>query len=297
MRPGSKLTSEMKKPPQSHNKTRMTSSVLTQFSSRRINVRKSNIHGRGVFALQPLRTGELICEYKGEHITSDEALLRHPRDPSQPNHTFFFDLGDGTVIDGSVGGNSARWINHSCKPNCEAKYQRGRIFIRTTRPIDAGEELAIDYALVVKERATQQLRQQYACHCGSLNCRGTMLDERRMRTANPLRTSRKSMDLRNPTAPLPVTQAIIRIFERPGPDSLVISWREAGRCCYSEQRWELTKASEAGTCALSGRAYSSGDRVFRPVGYPAPTNQHARIARKSIDEVASTIDSTAGEVI
>ncbi|WP_120296894.1 SET domain-containing protein [Paraburkholderia sp. BL23I1N1] len=151
--------------------------------SRRIAVRRSTVHGRGVFATRELAPGELVCEYLGERIPWDEALRRHPRDPAHPDHTFYFDLGDGTVIDGAVGGNSARWINHACRPNCEAEDHNGRIFILTVQPIRAGEELSIDYALFVEGRHTRELRQRYACHCGSPECRRTMLAERRRRSA------------------------------------------------------------------------------------------------------------------
>ncbi|MGF6368991.1 SET domain-containing protein [Paraburkholderia sp. RAU6.4a] len=145
---------------------------------RRITVRRSPVHGRGVFAACALVAGELVCEYLGERISWDEAVLRHPRDPAQPDHTFYFDVGNGTVVDGAIGGNSARWINHACRPNCEAEDRDGRIFIRTVSPVPAGEELSIDYALFVEGRHTRLLREQYACHCGAPDCRGTMLARR-----------------------------------------------------------------------------------------------------------------------
>jgi uncharacterized protein len=144
----------------------------------RIIVRRSPVHGRGVFATRALVAGELVCEYLGERISWDEAVLRHPRDPAQPDHTFYFDVGNGIVIDGATDGNSARWINHACCPNCEAEDRDGRIFIRTVNPIPAGEELCIDYALFVEGRHTRQLRERYACHCGAPDCRGTMLAKR-----------------------------------------------------------------------------------------------------------------------
>lgn len=88
---------------------------------KKIEVRQSTIHGRGVFALCALKKGEKIIEYKGERIDWEEAERRHPHDPTQPNHTFYFSLEDGLVIDGRVKGNAAKWINHACKPNCEAR--------------------------------------------------------------------------------------------------------------------------------------------------------------------------------
>lgn len=76
------------------------------------------VHGRGVFALQDIAAGEVLVEYTGEIISWQEAQDRHPHDPSQPNHTFYFHVDEDRVIDANYGGNSARWINHSCDPNC-----------------------------------------------------------------------------------------------------------------------------------------------------------------------------------
>lgn len=67
--------------------------------SARIEVRASGVHGRGVYAVEPLKAGEKLIEYKGERIDWDEALRRHPHDPSQPDHTFYFHLETGGVID------------------------------------------------------------------------------------------------------------------------------------------------------------------------------------------------------
>jgi len=146
---------------------------------RRVQVRRSGVHGRGVFAEVALRQGEIILEYAGEVIDWDEALRRHPRDPADPNHTFYFHLEDGRVIDGGVRGNSARWINHACDPNCESEEQSGRIVIRALRDIAAGEELSFDYRLVIDGRHTAKLKKAYACRCGSPACRGTMLGPKR----------------------------------------------------------------------------------------------------------------------
>jgi SET domain-containing protein len=142
---------------------------------KRIQVRRSGVHGKGVFALVPIGKGEVLVEYKGEVITWPEALERHPHDPAQPDHTFYFHLDDGHVIDGKHGGNSSRWINHSCAPNCEAEDDNGRIFIKALRKIRAGEELFFDYQLIIDERYTAKLKARYACWCGAKTCRGTML--------------------------------------------------------------------------------------------------------------------------
>ncbi|CAH0442730.1 SET domain-containing protein [Ralstonia pseudosolanacearum] len=141
----------------------------------RIAVRESGVHGRGVYAVAAIAKGKKIIEYKGEHIAWKEALRRHPHDPDDPNHTFYFSLEDGSVIDAKYGGNRARWINHACKPNCEAREKDGRVFIHALRDIDAGEELFYDYGLVIEGRQTKALKAQFACHCGAKKCRGTML--------------------------------------------------------------------------------------------------------------------------
>ena len=142
---------------------------------RRIQVRRSGVHGKGVFALQRIPKGETIIEYKGEVITWREALKRHPHDPEQPNHTFYFHIDDGHVIDGRLTGNSARWINHSCDPNCEADEIDGRVFVKALRTLKPGEELFYDYALMIEARLTAKLKKEFECRCGSRKCRGTML--------------------------------------------------------------------------------------------------------------------------
>ncbi len=142
---------------------------------RRVQVKRSTVHGRGVFAMVEMAAGELILEYTGEIIDWPEALRRHPHDPSDPNHTFYFSLEDGRVIDANHGGNSSRWINHACEPNCIADETDGRVFIRALLPLNPGDELFYDYGLVLDERITPKLKKQYACRCGAPSCRGTML--------------------------------------------------------------------------------------------------------------------------
>ena len=148
-------------------------------SGRRTQVRDSGVHGKGVYAIRPLHQGDTVLEYRGEIITWQEALDRHPHDPSQPNHTFYFHLDDGHVIDGKYQGNSAKWINHSCAPNLEAEQDGNRVFLKALRDIAPGEELFFDYGLVIDSRITPSLKKDYACWCGSPDCRGTMLAIRR----------------------------------------------------------------------------------------------------------------------
>jgi SET domain-containing protein len=146
---------------------------------RRIQTRRSGVHGNGVFAVQDIAEGEVLVEYTGQIITWQEAQDRHPHDPLQPNHTFYFHVNADRVIDAKFGGNSSRWINHSCAPNCYADERDGRIFITALRNIKAGEELNYDYGLIIEERYTPKLKAEYPCWCGSPNCRGTLLAPKR----------------------------------------------------------------------------------------------------------------------
>ncbi|MDP3617020.1 MAG: SET domain-containing protein-lysine N-methyltransferase [Rhodoferax sp.] len=153
----------------------------TPASRRRIQTRRSGVHGKGVFALQDIAEGETLIEYVGQIISWSEAQGRHPHNPTDPNHTFYFHLNETHVIDALVGGNSSRWINHACAPNCEADQQNGRIFIKALRNIRTGEELSYDYGLIIDQRHTPKLKAQYPCWCGSKSCRGTLLASKRKR--------------------------------------------------------------------------------------------------------------------
>jgi uncharacterized protein len=137
--------------------------------------RKSGVHGKGMFAVAPVAEGQHLIEYIGQRINWKEALRRHPHDPLQPNHTFYFSLEGGDCLDANVGGNDSRWINHSCAPNCEADEIHGRVFIKALRNIAKGEELFYNYGLVIDEKYTKKLKADYACWCGAPKCRGTML--------------------------------------------------------------------------------------------------------------------------
>jgi SET domain-containing protein len=161
-------------------------------SGKRIQVRRSGVHGKGVFALQDLAEGETLIEYVGEIISWDEAQDRHPHDPNDPNHTFYFHVNEDRVIDALHGGNSSRWINHSCDPNCEADEENDRIFIKALRNIKAGEELNYDYGLIIDEPYTKKLKAEYPCWCGSKNCRGTLLSPKERKDTPKIPSQKKA---------------------------------------------------------------------------------------------------------
>ena len=136
-----------------------------------IEVRESGVHGHGVYAMQAIPKGTRIIEYTGQRVSWEAA----PNDENDP-HTFNFGLENGQVINPEVGGNDARWINHSCDPNCETNEEDDRIFVYALRSIRPGEELFYDYKIVPAERRTKKLEKDFACLCGSAKCRGTMLE-------------------------------------------------------------------------------------------------------------------------
>ncbi|SIT43967.1 Nuclear protein SET (fragment) [Paraburkholderia piptadeniae] len=146
-------------------------------------VQPSSVHGQGVFANQNIVRAELISEYKGARVSWQDVLQGASSYGKTPGHTFLFDTGDGTVIDGASGGSTVRWMNHSCEPNCKAYISDGRVFIYTLRDIKRSEELTIDYGLVIEGPLTDEVRDLYRCHCGSPNCRGTMLLTERFQAA------------------------------------------------------------------------------------------------------------------
>jgi SET domain-containing protein len=138
-------------------------------------VRRSAIHGTGVFATRPIRAGTRIVEYRGERVSHAQADRRYAdRDPAD-NHTFLFTLDAHTVIDGGVGGSAARFINHGCEPNCEALIVRGRVFIEALADIRTGEELVYDYRLERDPDDPPGIEATFGCRCRVWECRGTML--------------------------------------------------------------------------------------------------------------------------
>jgi len=139
-------------------------------------VRPSPTHGRGVFATRTIRKGARIVEYRGSRLAPGAADKRPASNAADPYHTLMFKLHDGTVIDASLRGNAARWINHGCDPNCEAiEYDKGRVFICAKRTIRAGEELRYDYRLQYEGRMSRPAQRAFTCRCGARRCRGTML--------------------------------------------------------------------------------------------------------------------------
>jgi SET domain-containing protein len=151
----------------------------------KITTRQSSIHGNGMFAVEKLAKGERLIEYKGVRRSHEEVDAGDSGDVDS-GHTFLFTLNDEWVIDANFEGNDARWINHSCAPNCEAVLdeneedpKQSQVFIDAIRTIKPGEELTYDYGITLAERHTPRLKKIWACRCSAKACTGTMLRPKR----------------------------------------------------------------------------------------------------------------------
>jgi SET domain-containing protein len=152
---------------------------------RRFVARRSPIHGNGVFATAAIAKGEEIIRYKGKLLTHAQADELYG-DGGETGHTFLFTLNDEYIIDANQGGNTARWINHGCAPNCRAVVvesasgdrRRDKVVIEALRDIRAGEELTYDYGIVLDVPHTARLKKLWRCLCGARQCTGTLLKSR-----------------------------------------------------------------------------------------------------------------------
>jgi uncharacterized protein len=126
----------------------------------------SSIHGVGAFAGREIAPGTRIIEYVGERITKSESLRR-----CEKNNEYIFALNDEYDLDGNVAWNPARFLNHSCTPNCEARLEGGHIWVMATRSIAASEELTFNYGYDLADY------RDYPCRCGSPGCVGYMVAE------------------------------------------------------------------------------------------------------------------------
>jgi SET domain-containing protein len=142
-------------------------------------LRGSQIHGLGGFALKDIPKGTRIVEYMGERISNEEADRRYDDDSMKDHHTFLFILNSKTCIDAAFEGNEARFINHSCAPNADAVVGRSHIWIDARKKIPAGTEILYDYAFEDDDKYTEADYRRYGCRCGSPKCRGTIVDTKK----------------------------------------------------------------------------------------------------------------------
>jgi hypothetical protein len=148
----------------------------------RFEVRRSEIHGTGVFAIKRIAAETEIIEYTGKRISHSKADRLYAGG-ADSGHTFLFTLNEKYIIDANVDGSDARWINTSCAPNCIACVietdtddpKEDRVVIESLRAIKPGEELTYDYGIVLEQRHTKKMKKLWQCRCGAPDCSGTML--------------------------------------------------------------------------------------------------------------------------
>jgi uncharacterized protein len=168
-----------------------------------VKVRNSRVHGRGVFAVKPIKKGTRIFEYLGDRISHAAADKRYDDHDENDNHTFLFIVDRRTVIDAGVNGSAARFINHHCTGNCTSVIENRRVFIDATRAIAPGEELGYDYEIGRDKDDPPNVDEIYACRCGSPKCRGSMLEakkkpaKRKQQPARAKSARRKSASAKN----------------------------------------------------------------------------------------------------
>ena len=142
-------------------------------------LRRSPIHGLGAFAIRNIPKRTRVIEYAGERINNQVADRRYDDESMRRHHTFLFILSQRTVVDAAYNGNEARFVNHSCDPNCETLIDGGKVWIQAIKPIAAGEEITYDYQYEDDKDYTQKDYLFYGCVCGARNCRGTIVKTRR----------------------------------------------------------------------------------------------------------------------
>jgi hypothetical protein len=129
-------------------------------------IRGSAIQGRGAFATRPIKSGDAVIEYRGERLRKEDSRVRQ-----ESGNPYIFIIDDEYDIDGDMPWNPARFLNHSCAPNCEAFLDDSRIWIYARRDIVVGEELTFNYGYDISEYA------DYPCRCGTAECIGFIVAE------------------------------------------------------------------------------------------------------------------------
>jgi SET domain-containing protein len=133
--------------------------------------RTSDIHGRGVYARRDIPAGTRIVQYTGEYVTYAVGNRRDKEREKKGKSVYSFVVSKDAVVDGGVGGGIARYINHSCSPNCYVTISGGKIWINALEDIRPGEEITYDYGF------TYAYGKKHKCCCGSPNCVGVIVSK------------------------------------------------------------------------------------------------------------------------
>jgi SET domain-containing protein len=151
------------------NAPRKVLKIASESSPFRLQIARSAIHRRGVFAQNRIPRNRKVIEYAGERLTWPQTLLllKNIWRFGAPPNLYLIRLNRHWIINGAAGGSGAQFINHSCDPNLSRRRMRGHLFFFSTRNIRKGEELTLDYQFRSDVPKTP-------CSCGSPKCRGTI---------------------------------------------------------------------------------------------------------------------------
>ncbi len=160
-------------------------------------VRESSIHNRGLFAKCSIDEGSPVIQYTGEKISKEESsrrALEWEEDARKLGQglVYIFEIDEDWDLDGQIGENPAKYINHSCEGNCEAINKDGEIWIYSIKNISKGDELSYDYGYDMEHFL------DHPCHCGSENCIGYIVrQDQRIKVKKILKNAKKSINIIN----------------------------------------------------------------------------------------------------
>jgi uncharacterized protein len=163
--------------------------LQTKVDASKVRVDQSGIHATGCFAACDIPKGAKVIQYVGPKISKEESLRE-----CENENVYIFTLNDKEDINGNVEWNPARFINHSCDPNCESENDDAEIWILAIRDIKAGEELTYNYGFDLDEY------KDYPCLCGSTQCVGYMVAAEFFDHARKYREQQRQLALVNPAA-------------------------------------------------------------------------------------------------
>ena len=247
-----------------------------------VEARNSAIHGRGVYAIAPIKKGTRVLEYLGERISHAEADRRYENKGDDDGHTFLFIASNRTVIDAGVDGNDARFINHSCNPNCETVIERQPRVHRRHPHHQAGRRARLRLSATWESTDEPAELALYACRCGAKKCRGTMLDK------EPRTSRQESAQKKAEEEGQEEGQAEESLDRHASSCSASSSrWRDNGVIGSGNQLpWRLPDDLKRFKALSLGKPVVMGRKTYDSIGRPLPGRLNIIVSRKPDLQIA-----------